>query len=335
MKPLTLFSCLILASASQAFAQSTSTSPSFVLLHAPAGDLAGGGRVANASGTVVAEISVGDAASGAVSAGTAAGVQTKGNLIGQLTDPRTVTVAASPTTINEGGTRQLTPTATLDDATTLPLTGLVLWTFGAPISTIDALTAVATASPVFQNTPRQVTATFRGVSGSLSLTVLNVSLDNYFQYAGDGMDDAWQVSNFGLPPNANAGPNANGDGDLFNNFLEFAFGTDPNNAASGSGVIAHANGLLTMRGQPTTSMVNTPNGVDFRAVFGRRKNYLALGLNYIVQFSDEDLSLFQNSTATPVIVASDDEFDVVTVRYPFFLSTGKKAQFFRVQVTGP
>ena len=57
---------------------------------------------------MTADLSIGDIASGTVSNLTGGGVQTKGNLIGQLTDPRTVTVSVSPATIDEGGTRQLT-----------------------------------------------------------------------------------------------------------------------------------------------------------------------------------------------------------------------------------
>jgi hypothetical protein len=232
MKTLTLFSCALLLHPMPGFAQSTSTSALYTLLHAPAGDLGGGGRVTNAGATVIADISVGDPASGVVSAVTAGGAQTKGNLIGQLFDPQTVSVTATPATIDEGGTRQLIATATMDDATTLGLAGHAIWTFGPPISAIDAITAVATAGPVFQNTTRQISARFRGVSGSLSLTVLNVNSDNYLHYAGDGLDDAWQMTHFGLPPNASAAPTADPDGDGSTNLREWKALTNPLNGAS-------------------------------------------------------------------------------------------------------
>lgn len=181
---------------------------------------------------MTADLSIGDIASGTVSNLTGGGVQTKGNLIGQLTDPRTVTVSVSPATIDEGGTRQLTLLATMDDATTLNLTGLTLWTFGVPISTIDAVNAVATAGSVFANTPRQVTATFQGVSGDLTLTVLNANPDNYFAYAADGLYDDWQVLHLGPPPNANAAPTVDADGDGRNNRTEFLSGFSPTDPAS-------------------------------------------------------------------------------------------------------
>ena len=41
---------------------------------------------------------------------------------------------------------------------------------------------------------------------------------------------------------------------------------------------------------------------------------------------------WENSTATPTVIADDGEIEAVTVPYPFFVS-GLKARFFRVQVT--
>ena len=104
-----------------AFAQSTSSSASYTLLLAPAGDAGGGGPVANAGSTVTAEISTGDPVSGVVSNVTAMGVQAKGNLVGQLYDATGVIVSAAPATVDEGDTRQLDAEATMDDATTLAL----------------------------------------------------------------------------------------------------------------------------------------------------------------------------------------------------------------------
>jgi hypothetical protein len=73
--------------------------------------------------------------------------------------------------------------------------------------------------------------------------------------------------------------------------------------------------------------------VDFRAAHVRRKDAAAAGLTYTVQFSAGDGS-WTSSTATPTVVASDSEVEVVTVKYPLFLN-GKKARFFRVVVSAP
>ena len=43
-------------------------------------------------------------------------------------------------------------------------------------------------------------------------------------------------------------------------------------------------------------------------------------------------TIVQDSTATPTVVASDANHDVVQVTYPFFIG-GKKARFFRIAVS--
>ncbi len=225
------FTCAALAGVAPAFAQSTSTSANFALLHAPPGDSVGGGRMTGA--TVVADVSIGDPASGLVSNVTGGGVQAKCNFVGQLYDVASVSIAASPATINEGGTRQLTATATLDDATTLALNGLAAWDYSPPITFIDTNSGVATAGAVFQNMQTQILASYRGVTGNIQLNVLNVNPDNFGAYASDGLDDDWQVLYFGQPPNANAAPTADPDGDGRDNRLEFLSGflpTDPESA---------------------------------------------------------------------------------------------------------
>ena len=145
--------------------------------------------------------------------------------------------------------------------------------------------------------------------------------------------ESWRQQYFGTTANSGtAADSADPDGDGYSNLLEFAFGTDPTSNASGPGSITYAAGVITQLGQPAMSVTNTATGVDFKAVFGRRQDYLTAGLTYTVQFS-ADLVTWQSSTATPAVVATADGMDAVTVRYPFFLSTGEKAQYFRVQVS--
>jgi len=132
---------------------------------------------------------------------------------------------------------------------------------------------------------------------------------------------------------ADALPDADPDGDGHNNQMEHAFGTDP--TVSSSVPIAYANGVVTAHGQPTTSVTNVSNGVDYRAVFGRRKDYVAAGLAYTVQFS-ADLNHWVNSSATPRVDASDSTMDAVSVPYPLFIETERGAEkptFFRVTVS--
>lgn len=75
--------------------------------------------------------------------------------------------------------------------------------------------------------------------------------------------------------------------------------------------------------------------MDFRVLFARRKDDLACGLTYTVQFS-ADLNAWESAAAIPEaeVVASDAEMEAVTVTYPFFLNSGEKAQSFRLIITG-
>jgi autotransporter-associated beta strand protein len=147
--------------------------------------------------------------------------------------------------------------------------------------------------------------------------------------------DAWAASK-GLT-SINNGKTQDPDGDGFNNLMEFAFGTNPLSASSGA--VSWTGGTVNSHGQPTTSVANIVNGVDFRAVFGRRKDYVAAGLTYTVQFS-ADLSVWVDSTDPVTVLASDSEIDVVSVPYPLFIEVNaqhdmKKPTYFRVNVTGP
>ncbi|MES2660957.1 MAG: hypothetical protein V4689_20190 [Verrucomicrobiota bacterium] len=127
---------------------------------------------------------------------------------------------------------------------------------------------------------------------------------------------------------------ADPDGDGFSNLQEYAFGTDP--GVQGFAPLTYSGVTLTSRGQPATSISNIPNSVDYRAVFGRRKDFLAAGLTYTVQFS-AGLDIWVNSADTPTLVASDATMDAVSVPYPLFIQTAngvEKPTFFRVGVTG-
>ncbi len=124
------------------------------------------------------------------------------------------------------------------------------------------------------------------------------------------------------------------DGTL--NLAEFAFGTDPTVSSAAtmilSGVVPGS--TIIQRGLPTISATNTGTSVDFKALFCRRKDALS-GLTYTVQFASDltATTAWESSTATPTVIADDGVIQAVSVPYPFFLSTFKKARFFRVAVT--
>ncbi|MES2709912.1 MAG: hypothetical protein V4726_25165 [Verrucomicrobiota bacterium] len=254
---------------------------------------------------------------------------------GQLYDFTALRISAHPAPpIPETGPSQLGATLLLDDATTLPVpaAGIAWSILSGPVSGISA-DGLLTASAVYEDTAASILGGAAGLTGTFSFTVTESIPDNFPGYAADGLPDSWQARYFLPPGRPTAGQEADFDHDSLGNLLEFAFGTDPADAASGPGPILFSSGVITQRGQPTVLVRNIPGGVDFRAVFGRRKDYSATGLTYRAQFS-ANLITWINSAATPVVIASDGEIDAVTVPYPFFIN-GAKARFFRIAISGP
>lgn len=152
----------------------------------------------------------------------------------QLYEQIGLSISAPPSNnVNEGTTRQLQAAPLLDDTTTLtPLDpSTVTWSVvNGPITGISA-SGLATAGTVYQDTLGTVGGTAQGLSGQLALTILNVNVDDFGSYAGDGIDDAWQVQYFGQN-NPNAGPNNDPDGDGQNNLFEWIAGVDPTSPSS-------------------------------------------------------------------------------------------------------
>ena len=135
---------------------------------------------------------------------------------------------------------------------------------------------------------------------------------------------------------SNNGLSQNPDVDGYTNLVEYAFDTDPLSALSGPGAVEYdaVAQTISKHGQPTITVVKHPDTVEVNAVFGRRKDYAVAGLTYTVQFSaDMSVGSWESSAAIPSVLASDATLDVVQVPYPLFLSNGKKAAFFRVEIT--
>jgi hypothetical protein len=250
----------------------------------------------------------------------------------QLYDIVALNITAPPSTsLSETASRQLAAAPLLDDDSTLddfdPAT--VAWSIvSGPIASIST-GGLATAGNVYQSTPAVVGADVQDANGQLTLTVLNTGDDDYESYGGDYIYDWWQVQYFGQPPNGSAGPNANPDGDSLTNLLEFAFGTNP---TTNQGYVSYVGNMITP-GSPTTIVSNTEFGVDYRAMYSRRKDYVSAGLTYTAEFS-ADLNTYVASTDTPTIVADDGVYQVVTVPYRLFIN-GRKARFFHVVVQTP
>jgi hypothetical protein len=173
-------------------------------------------------------------AGGVTGISSAAADTMKHGYAGQLYDIVALSVTAPPSdSFNENTGRQLIAAPLADDSTTLapfdPAT--VTWEVVAgPIASIST-SGLATAATVYQDTLATVGANTSGLTGQLNLTVLNVATDDFGAYAGDGIDDGWQVQYFG-ENNPNAGPNADPDGDGQNNRFEYTAGNSPIDSVS-------------------------------------------------------------------------------------------------------
>ena len=120
--------------------------------------------------------------------------------------------------------------------------------------------------------------------------------------------------------------------------MEYAFGTPPTVSSAGS-IVWDNGGAVTTPGQPVAFNFANP-GVDYRAVFGRRKDYVAAGLTYTVEFSAE-LNVWVPSAVTPTVLTgagglNPSEIEAVSVPYPLLIDVGggnfKKPTLFRVRV---
>ena len=150
-----------------------------------------------------------------------------------------------------------------------------------------------------------------GVTAQSYAIDVNLSADSYAN---------WAESNNLAAGNSGVLEDPDRDGTL--NLLEFAFDTDPLGGVSGSLTL---NGTtLTSHGSPF--MAESPGPV-FHAVFGRRADHVAAGLNYRVQFSI-DMNDWNDSQAVPAVLADDGVIQVLSVPFP----AGVR-QFFRVQVS--
>lgn len=174
----------------------------------------------------------------------------KAGYLGQLTEVTALQLAASPTTVNEGATRQLGAVQLLDDLTTLAVApASILWSVqSGPLTGIDT-SGLATAATVYQNTAATAWGSYAGASATLGLSVLDTITDNFGSYAADGVGDDWQFQYFGLN-NPLAAPLLDPDGDGQNNRFEFTAGLIPTNPLSRFLVT-----IAPVSGQPTQKQV--------------------------------------------------------------------------------
>ena len=263
---------------------------------------------------------------------------------------------------------------------TLTLTGANTYTGATTVSAGTlALVGGSQASPITVSTgaslsftlgsPTTSTSTFNVTAGTIKITgtptlsrytlisastgitgtpTLNAAIPGYvLQKYGNtlvletvalNLYQAWADTTYS-PALTDKLPGDDQDGDTFVNLMEYGFGTHPTVSSAGS-IVWVAGGAVTTAGQPVAVNFANP-GVDYRAVFGRRKDYVAAGLTYTVEFS-ADMSVWVSSATTPTVLTgagglNPSEIEAVSVPYPLLIDVGgnnfKKPTFFRVAIS--
>lgn len=233
----------------------------------------------------------------------------KAGYIGQLTEVTGLVVTAGTTNVNEGTSLQLGAQQMLDDATYQTVAAsAVTWNVqGGPIAGISAA-GLLTAGLVYQNTPATARGTFGGFSGTLNLMVVDALPDNFGTYAGDGLDDSWQVQYFGLN-NPSAAPTVDASGTGQNNLFKFVAGLNPLDPNSRFVVVA-----APVTGQPGQKMLTFSP-----AVAGRIYSIRAT--------ADVGVGSWSTLPGSPEIVGSQGTFLDTNAAGP--------KKFYEVQITKP
>ena len=170
---------------------------------------------------------------------------------------------------------------------------------------------------------RAATLTIASNSGTDSTFVIPVSGTGLSYY------DAWAN---GFLPTDVSNPAGNNDGDSLKNLQEFAFGTLP---TVSTGEIVVSGGSVT----PGAPKIVAENG-NYYMVFGRRKDYVAAGLTYTVEFTaglDTWADNNDTTNAPESMGATDGTIDAIRVKYPDSIDTpsgSQKPTFSRVKVVG-
>jgi hypothetical protein len=286
------------------------TAPVLLALSASGGSVAaatidgGGQRVASASYAI--DGSVGDIAGTATAAPSAA----RHGYIGQLTEVVSITVTASPISVDEGSTSQLSATATMDDSTVTALSSPdINWSIvSGPILSIDAA-GMVTTDIVYTNSSASARGGYLGLTDTVTLDVLDSNPDNFGSYAGDGLPDSWQIQYFGFN-NPNAGPTVDVCGTGQNNLFKYVADLDPTNSAS-----VFVLQIQSAAGQPNqTRLIFNPRYADRTYTPEFRTNLLTGTYEALTSAATSDNSLTRTVTDTNAVEAS--KFYRIRITYP-------------------
>lgn len=146
--------------------------------------------------------------------------------------------------------------------------------------------------------------------------------------------ELWRDEHFGDLTNTGDGADtANPDLDTLVNLLEFAFGTDPTVNDASAMTVNEAGGTFT----PGTPIVDIDfDPLSVKARFIRRVDHATSGITYTAQFTNELNTTWEDldgDTAVQISnVPASSDYEAVEMTYPTFLSNGRKARFFRMQI---
>jgi hypothetical protein len=139
---------------------------------------------------------------------------------------------APSSNLPERAVAQLGLVLTTDSATTVGLAPAETpWAVTSGPVTVNDANDEVTAGTVYEKTGALVTASYGGFVAQVPLTIGNTDLDDFGTYAGDGLDDEWQVAFFG-EDNPDAAPDRDPDGDGQSNEFEFTAGLRPDDRLS-------------------------------------------------------------------------------------------------------
>ena len=236
----------------------------------------------------------------------------KQGYVGQLYEIVGFSVSAPQNFVNEGATLQLSGGQLLDDATTLGVNAsLVTWSvISGPLASINA-NGLASAQIVYQDTGAVAQGVYLGNTGQLPLTVRNVGIDDFQSYAGDGIDDAWQVQYFGIN-NPNAGPGVDFDGTGQSNLFKYIAGLNPLDPTS----------RFTVQSQSVAGQPLQRNIVFQPLVAGRV---------YVVQYNTSMVP----AAGTWVTLSNISSVDNGNIRTVTDLNASDPERFYRVLITKP
>lgn len=188
-----------------------------------ASSLSDGGTSTNA--TVMIDGSFGESGAYASTSGS----ELKGGYAGALYD-RVGLLVSGNTSVNERASTTLLASYRMDDETRGALEGAPAWAMnGFPLAGLAAGpdgAAIVTAGTVYRDTTAPVGITQGNLAGGCVLTVRNVDKDDFGAYAGDDIEDSWEVRYYGEQGRI---PNAGDPNAVRAMQYAFSFGLDPTN----------------------------------------------------------------------------------------------------------